>query len=60
MRPAAVPPATGHLISAEDDPAGRLLGAWRLVTNLRRMEDTGEVVEPPTLAATPSSSPAAA
>jgi hypothetical protein len=47
MRPTAVPPATGHPASADDNPAGRLLGAWRLVINLRRMEDRGEVVERP-------------
>jgi hypothetical protein len=37
MRPTAVPPATEHPASAEDDPAGRLLGVWRLTSCRARL-----------------------
>ena len=37
MRPTAVPPATGHPASGDDDPAGRLLGVWRLTSCRARL-----------------------
>jgi hypothetical protein len=42
MRPTAVPPATGHPALADDGPAGRLFGVWRLTSCRARLSgETG-------------------